>query len=52
MTIEFAEIEATIEEERVARANLGFKEAFTGKGNSIRFITFFIFLLPQWGGQN
>ncbi|KAF8068087.1 general substrate transporter [Lyophyllum atratum] len=50
---EMAEIEAQIEEERVARAGLGIKEAFLGKGNFIRFvIAFVIFLLQQWGGQN
>jgi len=32
---------------------LGLREAFLGKGNSIRFvIAFVIFLLQQWGGQN
>lgn len=47
------EIDATIEEERVARAGLGLREAFLGKGNLIRFvIAFSIFLLQQWGGQN
>ncbi|GLB38871.1 putative major facilitator superfamily, sugar transporter (TC 2.A.1.1) family protein [Lyophyllum shimeji] len=50
---ELAEIEAQIEEERAARAGLGVKEAFLGKGNFIRFvIAFVIFLLQQWGGQN
>ncbi|KAI0058149.1 general substrate transporter [Artomyces pyxidatus] len=50
---ELAEIEAAIREEREARANLGIKEAFFGKGNFIRFvIAFFIFFLQQWGGQN
>ena len=50
---EYAEIEATIEEERNARKGLGWKEAFFGKGNFIRFvIAFVIFLLQQWGGQN
>ncbi|KAF9033569.1 general substrate transporter [Panaeolus papilionaceus] len=50
---EIAEIEAAIEEERVARAGLGWKEAFFGKGNFIRFvIAFVIFLLQQWAGQN
>ena len=50
---EFAEIEAAIHEERVARANLGFKEAFLGKGNWVRFlIAVVIFLLQQWCGQN
>ncbi|KAG5350468.1 hypothetical protein C0989_010930 [Termitomyces sp. Mn162] len=48
-----AEIEAQIEEERIARQGLGVKEAFFGKGNFIRFvIAFVIFLLQQWGGQN
>ena len=48
-----AEIEAAIEEERVARADLGWKEAFLGKGNLIRFVlAFVIFLLQQWAGQN
>ncbi|KAF9256189.1 general substrate transporter [Marasmius fiardii PR-910] len=50
---EFAEIEAAIEEERAARAGLGLKEAFLGKGNFIRFvIAFVIFLLQQFSGQN
>ncbi|TFK35701.1 general substrate transporter [Crucibulum laeve] len=50
---EIAEIEATIAEEREARAGLGWKEAFFGKGNFIRFvIAFVIFLLQQWAGQN
>ena len=48
-----AEIDAQIEEERVARQVLGLKEAFLGKGNFIRFvIAFTIFFLQQWGGQN
>jgi sugar porter (SP) family MFS transporter len=50
---EMAEIAAAIEEEREARAGLGWREAFFGKGNFIRFvIAFMIFLLQQWGGQN
>ncbi|KAK7434765.1 hypothetical protein VKT23_020043 [Stygiomarasmius scandens] len=50
---EFAEIEAAIEEEKKARNGLGWKEAFFGKGNFIRFvIAFVIFLLQQWSGQN
>ncbi|KAF7327108.1 Sugar transporter [Mycena kentingensis (nom. inval.)] len=50
---EFAEIEAAIQEEQEARAGLGWKEAFFGKGNFIRFvIAFTIFMLQQWGGQN
>lgn len=50
---EFAEIEAALEEERVARAGLGWKEAFIGKGNWPRFlIAFLIFTLQQWCGQN
>jgi len=50
---EMAEIEAAIEEERVARKDLGIKEAFLGKGNFIRFfIAFFIFFLQQFCGQN
>lgn len=50
---ELAEIEAAIAEEREVRRGLGWKEAFFGKGNFIRFfIAFFIFLLQQWGGQN
>jgi len=50
---EIAEIEAAIIEEREARKGLGWKEAFFGKGNFIRFfIAFFIFLLQQWCGQN
>jgi hypothetical protein len=48
-----AEIEAAIEEERMARKDLGVKEAFLGKGNFIRFlIAFFIFFLQQFCGQN
>ena len=31
------EIEASIEEERAARAGLGLREAFLGKGNAVRF---------------
>ncbi|GJJ14444.1 hypothetical protein Clacol_008708 [Clathrus columnatus] len=51
--MEMAEIEASIAEERAARENLGFKEAFIGKGNFIRFlIAFLIFTLQQWSGQN
>lgn len=51
--LEFAEIEASIREEREAREGLGLKEAFFGKGNFIRFvIAFCIFLLQQWSGQN
>jgi len=50
---EMAEIEAAIHEEREARANLGLKEAFFGKGNFIRFvIAVVIFILQQWSGQN
>ncbi|KAF9481480.1 general substrate transporter [Pholiota conissans] len=50
---EIAEIDAAIKEEREARADLGWKEAFFGKGNFIRFvIAFVIFLLQQWAGQN
>ncbi|KAF9068739.1 general substrate transporter [Rhodocollybia butyracea] len=50
---ELAEIEAAIEEEREIRKDLGWKEAFFGKGNFIRFvIAFVIFLLQQWSGQN
>jgi len=50
---EMAEIEAAIEEERVARKGLGIKEAFLGKGDFIRFlIGFFIFFLQQFCGQN
>ncbi|KAI0247754.1 general substrate transporter [Lactifluus subvellereus] len=50
---ELAEIEAGIAEEREARANLGLREAFLGRGNLIRFIiAFFIFFLQQWCGQN
>jgi hypothetical protein len=48
-----AEIEAAIEEERVARKGLGIKEAFLGKGNYVRFfIAFFIFFLQQFCGQS
>ncbi|KAJ3562586.1 hypothetical protein NP233_g9479 [Leucocoprinus birnbaumii] len=50
---EMAEIEAAIIEEREVRKGLGWKEAFFGKGNFVRFfIAFFIFLLQQWAGQN
>ncbi|KAK0495755.1 general substrate transporter [Armillaria luteobubalina] len=50
---EMAEIEAVVEEERLAREGLQWKEAFFGKGNFIRFvIAFVIFLLQQWSGQN
>lgn len=50
---EMAEIEAVIAEERSARAGVGLKEAFIGKGNGIRFlIAFVIMLLQQWSGQN
>ncbi|KAJ7696197.1 general substrate transporter [Mycena rosella] len=50
---ELAEIESAIAEEREARLGLGWREAFFGKGNFIRFvIAFFIFFLQQWGGQN
>lgn len=35
------EIDASIEEERRARESLGLKEAFLGKGNSIRFLIAF-----------
>lgn len=50
---EMAEIEAQIKEEREQRIGLGYREAFLGKGNLIRFvIAFTIFLLQQWSGQN
>ena len=50
---ELAEIEAALTEERNARANLGLREAFFGRGKSVRFlIAFFIFFLQQWCGQN
>jgi hypothetical protein len=50
---EFAEIEAAIREEQEARQGLGWKEAFFGKGNFVRFvIASVIFLLQQWSGQN
>jgi MFS family permease len=50
---ELAEIEAAIAEEREARAHLGLREAFFGRGNLPRFlIAFFIFFLQQWCGQN
>ena len=50
---EMYEIQAAIEEEREAREGLGWKEAFFGKGNFVRFvIAFVIFLLQQWAGQN
>ena len=42
-----------MEEERIARGGLQWKEAFFGKGNFVRFvIAFMIFLLQQWSGQN
>ena len=48
-----AEIDAAIEEGRVAREGLGVEEAFLGKGNFVRFlIGFFIFFLQQFCGQN
>jgi hypothetical protein len=50
---ELAEIEAALAEEREARANLGLREGFFGRGNFPRFlISFFIFFLQQWCGQN
>lgn len=50
---ELAEIEAALAEERDSRANLGLREAFFERGNSVRFlIAFFIFFLQQWCGQN
>ncbi|KAG8872262.1 hypothetical protein FRB97_007820 [Tulasnella sp. 331] len=50
---EMAEIEATILEETEARAGLGWKEAFFGPGNFIRFvIAIVIFMLQQFCGQN
>jgi sugar porter (SP) family MFS transporter len=50
---EMVEIETAIEEEREAREGLGWKEAFFGKGNFVRFfIAFTIFFLQQWAGQN
>jgi len=50
---EMAEIEATILEEREARAGLGWQEAFLGPGNWQRFlIAIVIFLLQQFCGQN
>ena len=53
LILEFAEIEAAVEEEREARKGLGFKEAFLAPGNRIRFIiAFVIFLLQQFSGQN
>ena len=48
-----AEIEAAIVEEHEARRGLGLKNAFLGKGNSIRFvIAFVIFFFQQLAGQN
>jgi hypothetical protein len=50
---EMAEIEAQLIEERESRAGLGWKEAFFGPGNFIRFvIAAVIFLLQQFSGQN
>jgi hypothetical protein len=50
---ELAEIEAAVIEERGARAGLGWREAFFGPGNFVRFvIAFVIFLLQQFSGQN
>jgi hypothetical protein len=39
---ELAEIEAAIEEERIARESLGWKEEFFGKGNFVRFVIAFV----------
>ncbi|KAG6810894.1 hypothetical protein H0H93_014685, partial [Arthromyces matolae] len=48
-----AEIKAAIDEEHDARKGLGWKEAFFGKGNFIRFVIAFVFfLLQQWAGPN
>lgn len=53
VTVELAEIEASIKEERDARIGLGLKEAFFGPGNGIRFlIAFIMFVLQQFSGQN
>ncbi|KAG6810884.1 hypothetical protein H0H93_014691, partial [Arthromyces matolae] len=50
---EMAEIKAAIDEEHDARKGLGWKEAFFGKGNFIRFVIAFVFfLLQQWAGPN
>ena len=50
---EFAEIEAAVLEEREARKDLGWREAFLAPGNRIRFIiAIVIFLLQQFSGQN
>ncbi|KAG8902014.1 hypothetical protein FRB99_004863 [Tulasnella sp. 403] len=50
---EMTEIEATVLEEKEARAGLGWKEAFFGPGNWIRFlIAIVIFVLQQFAGQN
>lgn len=50
---EFAEIEAAIEEEKIARQGVNWKEAFFGPGNFIRFaIAFMIFTFQQFSGQN
>ena len=49
---EYAEIEVTVEEERKARKDLGWKEAFFGKGNFIRFvIAHVLFMFQLWSGQ-
>jgi hypothetical protein len=49
---ELAEIEAALAEEREARTNFGLREAFFGRGNSVRFlIAFSIFFLQNWSGQ-
>jgi hypothetical protein len=44
----FPEIEASIEEERRARQDLGLKEAFFGKGNGIRFLIAFCMWVFLW----
>jgi len=50
---ELAEIEAAIEEDQIARAGLGWREAIFGKGNGIRFvIAIGMFTLQQFSGQN
>jgi sugar porter (SP) family MFS transporter len=50
---EFAEIEATVLEEKESRSGLTLKEAIFGPGNFIRFvIAFVIFTLQQFSGQN
>ncbi|KIY46566.1 general substrate transporter [Fistulina hepatica ATCC 64428] len=50
---EFAEIEASIDQERKAREGVNLRQAILAKGQWIRFVlAFVIFLLQQFCGQN